>query len=139
MNAEPFYNKSQPLSFRGVSDDLAEQHVEGSECCLIHTDNYLSATKGVWMHPGIRVGYSLVAYEAVHPNGNLQWLSAITVAQGLWENRLRRWFTTPILKEWIVRRRVTSWEGSGAGLKETGLQCLINEMQVLVSNGWAHV
>ncbi|KAH0280929.1 hypothetical protein KCU91_g636, partial [Aureobasidium melanogenum] len=47
MNAKPFYQTPR-LIFRGVSDSLAKLHVEGSECCLIHTDNPLSAEQGVW-------------------------------------------------------------------------------------------
>lgn len=57
--------------------------------------------------------------------------------------------TTPAVKEWKVRRLVEQWRSSSgdAGRKdaaaegedEKGLFCLINEMQVLVENGWAHV
>lgn len=139
MDAEPFYDRARPLGFRGVSDSLAEHHVEGSECCLIHADNSLSSRKGVWMNPGVRVGYSPEAYESVHPGASTQWISSMEIALGLWENRMKRWFTTPMFKEWIVSRRVDSWKHSGSGRIENGKNCLINEMQVLISNGWAHV
>ena len=57
MNAEPFYDKTHPLRFRGVPNTLAHRHVEGSECCLIHADNRLSKDLGVWINPKVRVGY----------------------------------------------------------------------------------
>jgi hypothetical protein len=138
MPATPFL-PSNELRFRGVSDSLAAYHVEGSECCLIHSDNPLSRTQGVFMNPRVRVGYNSAAYLATHP-GDDSWLSSFEILSGLWENRLRRWLTTPMFKEWIVRRRVKRWKlGDMHGKKEDGVSCLINEMQVLVENGWAHV
>ncbi|KAJ6185974.1 hypothetical protein N7519_007275 [Penicillium mononematosum] len=50
MPASPFI-ASSPLRFRGIPDSLAEYHLEGSECCLIHTDNPLSVEKGVYLNP----------------------------------------------------------------------------------------
>jgi hypothetical protein len=35
FDAEPFY---KGVKFRGIKDGLAEWHLEGSECCLIHRD-----------------------------------------------------------------------------------------------------
>ncbi|KAH7144270.1 cryptococcal mannosyltransferase 1-domain-containing protein [Dactylonectria estremocensis] len=40
--AESFVGE-QAIVFRGLDDTLAAQHLEGSECCLIHTDNPVSA------------------------------------------------------------------------------------------------
>lgn len=140
MDAAPFYDAVSPLRFRGIADSLATAHLEGSECCLIHADNPLSAKKGVWLNPNVRVGYDGRAYEAVHPQ-QYAWLSTSQVLWGLWENRLRRWFTTDAVKTWIVRRRLRRWERQDPNEQrvENGVFCLINEMQVLVANGWAHV
>lgn len=136
FDASPFYSPS-PLHFRGISDSLATHHLEGSECCLIHADNPLSDTKGVWLNPNVRVGYDRNAHSAVHAME--PWPSFFNRFVGLWENKLRRWSTTVVFKEWSVRGRVQQWESEGNGRYEPGLQCLINEMQVLVHNGWAHV
>lgn len=138
MDGHAFYDGHEPLRFRGVSDSLARQHVEGSECCLIHADNSLTAEKGIFMHPGVRVGYNPTAYDVVNPIGE-RWMSAWTISVGLWQNRLTRWFTTPAFKEWVIQRRTASWQKSVAGRVEAGVHCLVNEMQVLTWYGWAHV
>ncbi|KPM42756.1 hypothetical protein AK830_g3821 [Neonectria ditissima] len=124
------------IAFRGIDDSLAAMHLEGSECCLIHADNPASATEGVYLNPNVRVGYSSLAYSILHP-GTL-WLTRFDVLTGLWKNRLSRWFTTPWFQERTVWSRVWKWEQQNPGRKEDGTMCLINEMQVLVSNGWAH-
>jgi hypothetical protein len=177
MDASPFYASTSPLRFRGIPDSLAATHLEASECCLIHADNMLSAKKGVWLNPRVRVGYSIHAYQSVHPGAALSsvpegydeaeqegpWISAAEVFVGIWKNRFRRWLTTDVLKTGIVQHRLEEWrktirsstkegmpaagEGSRTdnenlegGLEdEKGKFCLINEMQVLVANGWAHV
>jgi hypothetical protein len=64
MNAQPFYG-SKPLQFRGIDDALAAMHLEDSECCLIHSDNPESATKGVWLSPNVRVAYTEEAYRQI--------------------------------------------------------------------------
>ena len=138
MSARPFLPPTN-LRFRGIPDSLAKFHLEGSECCLIHADNPLSASHGVFVNPRVRVAYSGDAYLATHPPNGV-WLSAWEIFYGLWVNRLRRWFTTPIFKEWVVHRRVRNWElENKIENSEAGTRCLINEMQVLVENGWAHV
>ncbi|KAL8413562.1 hypothetical protein RB594_004996 [Gaeumannomyces avenae] len=157
MPARPFTIAEDPLAFRGIDDSLALHHLEGSECCLIHADNPLSSTKGVFLNPNVRVGYHGEAYDAVHPPPGKAWLSPLQVLVGLWRNRLRRLTTTPAIKEWRARKLVEQWKKEGE--KETGSDdskkptqrpgqkkrdekgtfCLINEMQVLVENGWAHV
>ena len=136
MSASPFL-ASPPLRFRGIPDSLAEYHLEGSECCLIHRDNPLSVEKGVYLNPLVRVGYSGPAYTATHPMIN--WLSVKRILQGLWVNRLRRWGITTWLKEAVVRRRIESWRVLGARNEERGGICIINEMQILHRYGWAHV
>ena len=150
------------LRFRGLSDSLARHHVEGSECCLIHIDNPLSATRGVWVNPAVRVGYSGEAYDAVHasplPSSNKdtplnhdatteglskQWMTGTAVVRGIWGNRFRRWTRSVAWKERRVKKRVQAWRDEGAKIgeerEERGTVCLINEMQVLRENGWAHV
>lgn len=135
MPAEPFVSSTK-LRFRGVSDTLALHHLEGSECCLIHADNPLSRTMGVFLNPRVRVGYNAEAYRATHPDGT--WVSTWDIFVGLWTNRLKRWTVwTP--ERLVVRSRVAKWEQEKEGNREPGEFCLINEMQVLAENGWAHV
>jgi hypothetical protein len=143
MDAAPFYAESKPLRFRGISDSLAASHLEGSECCLIHTDNPLSAARGVWLNPNVRVGYNSQAYDLVNPQDGggkaNAWVGIATVLHGSWENRVLRWLTTTWFEDSTVGRRVGKWRAGGSGREESGVACLINEMQVLVANGWAHV
>ena len=136
MPMDPFV-LDPPLRFRGLPDSLAEYHLEGSECCLIHADNPLSRTEGVYLNPQVRVGYNDAAYSAVHPAS--AWISLQHVVLAIWENRIRRWASTLFFKKWTVRRRVVSWEQGDSSRYEPGEFCAINEMQVLVANGWAHV
>jgi hypothetical protein len=136
MDASPFYGKS-PLKFRGIPDSLAQSHVEGSECCLIHADNPLSREKGVWLNPNVRVGYNPHAYAAVNSDES-SWLSSLSILGGLWQNRLMRWFTTEWFKENIVKGRLSEWKEQSSGNQEIGPFCLVNEMQVLIEKGWAH-
>ncbi|SPQ25522.1 32d47f56-b61b-4914-af33-11debf7c489f [Thermothielavioides terrestris] len=53
------------LRFRGLPDSLAAAHLEASECCLIHADNPASRSRGVFLNPAVRVGYSRAAYDRV--------------------------------------------------------------------------
>ncbi|CAD0090632.1 unnamed protein product [Aureobasidium mustum] len=138
MNAKPFYQTPQ-LTFRGVPDSLAKFHVEGSECCLIHTDNPFSREQGVWVNPNVRVGYNEHAYKVVNPEGSKGWISTFSIARSLWINRLLRWLTSPLFKERVMRRRVEQWMEKRPNSHETGPSCLINEMQILTWFGWAHV
>lgn len=141
MDATPFYNGSAKgsgaLRFRGIADSLAQDHVEASECCLIHMDNQLSQTKGVWLNPAVRVGYSKPAYDTVTAHANR--ISLLGYLRASWENRFRRWFTTDWFKKIVVRGRLRKWEHEGSDRSERGVDCLIDEMQVLVSNGWKHL
>lgn len=135
MPADPFVSSTK-LRFRGIPDSLAMHHLEGSECCLIHADNPLSKTLGVYLNPRVRVGYNYPAYEKTHPSSS--WVSAWGIFRGLWTNRIRRW-TVFTFEGWVVRSRVRRWEKENIHNSEPGTFCLINEMQVLVDNGWAHV
>lgn len=136
MPAEPFVSSTTSLRFRGVPDSLARYHLEGSECCLIHADNPLSKTRGVFLNPRVRVGYSPAAYEAMHPAGS--WVSALDIFKGIWRNRVKRW-TSVRFEGIVVQSRLQRWRREKKGNQEPGVFCLINEMQVLVHNGWAHV
>lgn len=137
MPTAPFLHPYN-LRFRGISDSLAKYHLEGSECCLIHADNP-KGSDGVFLNPRVRVGYNGPAYHLTNPNDR-SWLSSFQILRGLWENRIRRWLTSPMIKEWTVRSRVKEWKTNEKTHKtEPGVHCLINEMQVLVENGWAHV
>jgi hypothetical protein len=155
FDSKPFY-ANPPLSFRGTSDDLAKERVEGSECCLVHADNWrLREEKGVWINPNVRVSYNLTTYENVNPGagregvsrleGRQKWPGKREAVTGVWSNRGMRWFGW--VAAWgeakVVRRRVEKWVKKGKVLgeerEEKGQECLVNEMQVLYQNGWMHV
>jgi hypothetical protein len=148
FDAAPFYG-THPLRFRGVSDSLAKKHVEGSECCLIHADNPLSATKGVWLNPNVRVGYDSAAYQTVNPEDSKDWVSTTSKVFGVWKNRWAHLYgsTRRRSEHWVIKKRIQQWKAEVKdsnvverdGEKNEAVNCLINEMQVLVDNGWAHV
>lgn len=140
FQAEPFYH-SKPLSFRGIDDSLALHHLEGSECCLIHTDNPLSVSKGVWLNPNVRVSYNPEADKVVHPLTGT-WPNRSERFFGIWENRWARLtgFPQRYLESSTVQKRLRLWREENHGeTREDGDDCLINEFQVIVYNGWAHV
>jgi hypothetical protein len=89
FQAEPFYD-NPPLRFRGTPDSLAASHLEGSECCLVHLDNDISAKKGVWLNPNVRVTYNDEADKIVNPENRL-WPSRSEKVKGIWKNRIARW------------------------------------------------
>lgn len=151
MDAAPFYDESNALGFRGIPDSLAQLHLEGSECCLIHADNRLSRTAGVWVNPNVRVGYCQklyhvepekyralcnLAYDEV--NARTPWVGLWSVWWGSWQNRLLRWTTMPLLQNHVVVGRLNAWM-YGEQRIEKGDFCLIDEMQVVRDIGWAHV
>lgn len=160
FDAAPFYSTSPahpaatdpaestslhaPLRFRGIPDTLASHHLEASECCLIHYDNPLD--KGVYLNPHVRVGYNPAAYQAVNPPG--AWPSFSEKYRGVWWNRLFRLQLAYQLRieHFEVTRRLSAWGAEQTSqptelstIGERGAPCLINEMQVLAENGWAHV
>ncbi|CAF9937791.1 hypothetical protein IMSHALPRED_000546 [Imshaugia aleurites] len=136
FDAAPFYDPNH-LQFRGVPDSLALHHVEGSECCLIHVDNPLTQSHGVWLNPNVRVGYSPEAYAAIKSAS--AWPSMGQSLVGVWSNRFWRRTTSTKIKSLRINGRLKSWTKGGADRSERGKFCLINEMQVLIENGWAHV
>ncbi|KAF2747665.1 glycosyltransferase family 69 protein [Sporormia fimetaria CBS 119925] len=145
MPTAPFLLSSinkDPIRFRAIPDSLAKSHLEGSECCLIHADNPLSATHGVWLNPNIRVGYNSSAYNAVQSE-SFQ-MSPLMIWVNLWWNRVLRWTSTPLFKKNIVSSRVAAWKKGAQGSanevrEEAGEFCMIDEMQVLHAKGWRHV
>ena len=138
FDAAPFYDTKQPLAFRGISDQLAESHLEGSECCLIHADNSLSASKGVWVNPHVRVAYNGTAYEAMNPTNGDPWLSSFAIVTGLWRNRVKRWLRTVHVRDTTVQRRLHTWRSGSIDRQEPGAFCVIDEMQIVLWNGWGH-
>jgi len=144
FQAYPFY-KDPPLRFRGVPDSLAIHHLEGSECCLIHADNELTAVRGVWLNPNVRVSYNPEADKVVNPESHT-WPGTTEKVKGIWYNKWARYtgFLWRYMERCLVYWRLRSWrdemqrEGQEKYHKE-GAHCIINEMQVLINNGWAHV
>ena len=139
MPVDPFV--SSHLHFRGIPDSLAEMHLEGSECCLIHADNPLAETLGVYLNPRVRVAYNADAYKKVNPEDG-DWISTREVFIGLWWTRIKSWMMSMFYwKPWTIKRRFERWNRESPALSgsEPGIYCLIDEMQVLVPNGWAHV
>lgn len=144
FQAEPFY-KNPSLRFRGVQDSLAQYHLEGSECCLIHADNSLSLTKGVWLNPKVRVSYNAEADSIVNSKRG-KWPSKSEILEGIWCNRWARWtgFLYRYIERFLVQIRVQRWRSEALvvgkmEVHEKGVYCLVNEMQVLKENGWAHI
>ena len=87
----------------------------------------------MWVNPNVRVGYTKEAYEAVR-----EW-------PGIWE-RVRSWGRGMLMgmlgmpwRDAKVGRRVKEWEGARVGNREVGVDCLVDEMQILAANGWKHV
>ena len=147
MDAGAFYasSGSGSVSFRGIDDSLAEEHLEGSECCLIHADvaRLGSGARGVWVNPAVRVGYSGKAYQDVHLHGPAVSIATWDYLRGSWLSRAGRWTSTEWFRRRTVRTRLQNWVRKGTekgeDKVEAGEMCLINEMQVLVDNGWKHL
>ena len=149
MDASPFYDgigeAEAGLRYRGIEDSLAEKHVEGSECCLIWAD--LAATgdaeAGIWVNPAVRLGYVTKAYEDTHFGANKDFLSGMVFVKGIWRNRGIRWFGGGMQQAKVVKNRIVQWkkEGKrkGKDRNEVGEMCLIDEMHVLIWNGWKHL
>lgn len=141
FDSAPFLAKN-PLKFRGIDDSLADLHLEGSECCLVHADNYLSADKGVWLNPNVRVSYNVKAYHSMKKD---LFPNAFWTVFGAWVNRINRHFAgiQSSLETKTVEQRLQQWIKSapkeGLPRHEPGKACLINEMQIMWSNGWKHL
>ncbi|KAF3940550.1 hypothetical protein ABW19_dt0208000 [Dactylella cylindrospora] len=139
FDAAPFLREEDPLRFRGIDDSLSVTHLEGSECCLIHADNakfgpHSSSRSGVWMNPLVRVGYNFEAYryQRTHMYRLQEYLMSMPVRLG----------TSLLGLPWrkkVITRRVKKWTQEGPMREEPGEFCLVDEMHVLVDNGWKHV
>lgn len=132
-------NSTNPLRFRAVPDSLAQLHVEASECCLIHADNPVSESKGVWLNPTVRVGYTPQQYEKAQKIEEN--LTHFKIFRSLWYIRIWEWAMLPFSspKDWVVKPRFRAWRNSSSGQDEPGLFCLIDEMQVLTSSSWTYI
>ncbi|KAL4906916.1 hypothetical protein BDW74DRAFT_130069 [Aspergillus multicolor] len=126
MGTEEIYS-TRPYQFRTVPDGLADRHVVASESCLIHADNYISKRRGVYLNPFVRVGDNVPANSVTRPEGH--WLSTWEILESIWENRLRRWFSSPFLKGWSLRSRIAEWKKEDENNKERGDFCLAYEVQ----------
>ena len=144
MDAAAFLPSSSSktgLRFRGIDDSLAEKHLEGSECCLIHTDLAAmgQARAGIWVNPAVRVGYNIKAYENVHDDSGIGWMSPKLYIGSVYKNRVARWLNSDWSLTRLVQKRLKTWkaEGKKAGesREESGEMCLIDEMHVLIWNG----
>ena len=91
------------------------------------------------------MGYNAKAYGKVNPRNGV-WPGKVRKLWGVWGNRVVRW-----MGGWgrhgekrLVEKRLEEWrtEERQPGEEEhveVGQQCIVNEMQVLVGNGWEHV
>lgn len=147
FDASPF-RADPPLRFRAIPDALADLHLEGSECCLVHADNPLSAETGsgggVWLNPNVRVGYSAPAYEAVRAVGGEKFPGAWATVVGAWANRWLAWRAglSHHVENATVTKRLRQWVADapeGEPRREPGVSCLINEKQIMWMNGWRHL
>ncbi|CAK7208899.1 hypothetical protein SBRCBS47491_000254 [Sporothrix bragantina] len=153
FDAQPFYDTMpatetesspesghtpQPLLFRGVDDSLAEYHLEGSECCLIHADNPQSRFSdvptsssrrrrlgvdvdaeagkdiGVWLNPNVRVAYTAPVYRQVRAGGagnNGVFPGGFSAVYGTWANRWQRALSSVqfVLEGQTVLNRLRRW------------------------------
>jgi hypothetical protein len=149
FDAMPFYHG---LGFRGIEDSLARFHLEGSESCLVHADNYRARdAQGIFVNPNVRVSYNNDTYARVNQGagegkaGRRRWPGNWEAVTGMWKNRWGR--LKGVFPLWsadiMVKRRVDVWTRRGKFVsderEEKATECLINEMQVLVENGWQHV
>ena len=161
-DATPFYpSTSQPslpldangaitpgLPFRAIPDSLASTHTEASECCLINADLTLSNhnNHGIYINPSVRVGYTELAYNETHFGEAETFISAKQYVAAMWLWRLNRVRMESAEKGLgVVRGRLERWKLQGEGEKgerevreEYGEMCLVDEMHLLIWNGWKH-
>lgn len=137
----------QHLKFNSIPDTMAQKHLEASECCLIHADNPLSLQLGVYINPNVRVAYRAEANAIVNPSNSIfaqhrKWPSAWGKFKGVWANRWARWALWDRRQKdaSIINSKVRQWMDE---VKQEEVQkmervrmCLVNEMQILTSNGW---
>lgn len=117
----------------------------------------------MFLNPNVRVSYNASTYSKVNggeevrsdimdivngvPGGDgRSWPGTWELVRGVWVNR---WMRLGVVKIWSERRvvesRVRGWIQAGKenGVQEerneVGMECMVNEMQVLFENGWMHV
>lgn len=143
LDTAPFY---EGLRFRALPDSLASKHLEASECCLIHTDMAAmgATSKGIYLNPSVRVGYTINAYNLTHFGPDQNYVSGTQYLVGVWLNRIKRNFiarASKTMKE--TDRKVTQWKKDAANSlekrDENGKMCIIDEQHILIWNGWKHV
>lgn len=135
FDAAPFQrpNATQPLRFRGIADNLAARHLEGSECCLIHYDNPITSKKGVWVNPRVRVGYNSEAYQSVRSFPT--WSQSVI---GWWTSMGASILGLPFRSPRVMKE-VKRWEAQDKNNYEPGKPCLVDEMHILLNRGWIHL
>ncbi|KAL4930209.1 glycosyltransferase family 69 protein [Aspergillus undulatus] len=126
MSTEAIYS-THPVQFRSLPDGLTSKHLVASDTCLIHADNIISKRRGVYLNPFVRVGYNEPSYSATHSTSH--WLSTWGILESVWENRLRRWFSSPFFRRWSIRSRFADWEGEDENHKDRGGFCVVDEVQ----------
>lgn len=135
FDAAPFQDLTHPLRFRAIQDSLAEFYLEASECCLIHYDNPVTASKGVWMNPNVRVAYDTVRYDAAHTSSGWPSTTEATIGH-LWE--LMTWILRLKGRWKVIDRRFEEWTRKSMLNSEIGLDCLVNKMMVVSEKGRWH-
>lgn len=136
MAIGPFIS-SPKLRFRAIDNSLANLHLEASECCLIHADNPLTASSGVYINPNVRVAYSGDVYDKIHTEITI--LSQLQKIIYMWDNRLSRITSLINFVEYRTRSKIDIWNLSNSSNKKESKLCIIDETQILVGNGWAHI
>ena len=127
MPAHPFVAKASQhrLQFRSLPDHLVEFfQLDAHEGCLLHVDNPLTASLGVYVNPRVRVTRTRTGYRAAHRRGadEPDWLSAWWIVRGTWAGRIRRLLHGA--PENVPEARVARWREGNPGAEEPGLYCL---------------
>jgi hypothetical protein len=154
FQAAPFY-ADPPLRFRAVPDDLAQRHVDASERCLVHADNPMSTSHGVWLNPRARVARGKYARAVRYTSWSSDGAAAAVAGRypgwagallGVWVHRFARWTGVEqsiMSGEAVVRSRVRDWSVENPELEghdvNAGMPCLMDNMQVLRKEGWADI
>lgn len=132
LDAAPFY---EGLAFRAVDDRLADQHIEASERCLLHADNPLSASRGVFLNTGVRT----TRWGSIGQGHFPGWLSAV---MGTWVSRINRWSEEERVAQQqdVVLSGVRAWAAErgeqGQDRKEAATACLAEGLRVVRPRGW---
>lgn len=132
FDVTPFQFIPNPVLFRPIPDSLAAYYVEASECCLIHYDNPVSATAGVWINPTGCVGYPWPAYAAVTVN---EWPTVYEFQWGPWKNRWL-WRIRDPFPSLKASWRIWRWRRRYPDVHEPGFACMQDLVMVITTDGW---